>query len=141
MSFCDTQVVWAAHRQLLELLDALAALQMTLQQGPVIAGSFNGNAYMFYLQPLHELWQASLDQAKQLAAATAQHLRQPTSASATAVKQEVSDQPLALVWGGLACAVGRHVWGATNHAQTGSWVLACPLKRVVVVDPLLAAGC
>lgn len=83
------QVVLAAHRQLLELLDALAALQMALQQGPIIEGSFSGNAYVFYLRPLHTLWQASLDQAKRLAAATAQHLCRPTTASATAVKQEV----------------------------------------------------
>jgi len=86
------QVVWAAHRQLLELLDALAALQMTLQQGPAVTGAFRGNAFTFYLHPLRGLWQAAMDQAAVLAAATATHLRSPSCAHAAEVKKEVGDR-------------------------------------------------
>jgi hypothetical protein len=86
------QVVWAAHRQLLELLDALAALQMTLQQGPAVTGAFRGNAFTFYLHPLRGLWQAAMDQAAVVAAATATHLRSPSCAHAAEVKKEVGDR-------------------------------------------------
>ena len=62
---------------MLELLDALAAMQLTLlSHGPGIMGRhFQGSLFTVYLRPLGPMWWGLVDRAEQLARAVGELLK------------------------------------------------------------------
>jgi hypothetical protein len=62
---------------MLELLDALAAMQLTLMShGPgILRSHFQGSLFTVYLRPLGPLWWGLVERAEQLAGAVGELLR------------------------------------------------------------------